>query len=46
MKNNLENIVRNSASGKFLIRKCAESEAWAWGVTAVGIGLIVLIVLI
>lgn len=31
---------------KWLENKCRESEAWAWGVFIVGIGLVILIVML
>ena len=33
----MKNLVSKSKAGQFLTRKCAESNVWAWGVTATSI---------
>lgn len=46
MKTKLQDTIRKTRTCQFLIRKCKESDVWAWGVTVTGIGLMVLVVLL
>ena len=41
MKNVIRNAVANTKAGQFMVRKCAENEAWANGVAIVGILLVI-----
>lgn len=46
MKNLIQSAVKNTKAGQFLVRKCRESDAWAWGVTITRIDAILGVVMI